>query len=504
MLQVVIKAFPMLLLEVDEDGTIISYNSDTPSLFDIQPEDIRQHRLEEIFPLDVMEEFGVAFSAVKSGGKSSSVYYSKQFVDGEHWFEARLIPMNNKQITVIVQDITKYKKSEAKLQKQLEQLSALRAIDQAIASSMDLKLTLSILLSQVIQHLQIDAASVLLWDSKTQVLEFATGVGFRTDVSTSTPIRLGQGYAGIAALEQRVIYIENLTGRKTDILRSPSFYEEGFVSYYCVPLIAKGRVQGVLEIFKRSTIYPTSEWIGFLETLGGQAAIAIENAVLFNNLQRSNVELMLAYDATIEGWSRALDMRDHETEGHTQRVTELAIQLANRLGVHGEELIHIRRGSILHDIGKMGIPDHILNKPGPLTEEEWAIMRRHPVYAKNLLTPIDYLAPAMDIPCYHHERWDGSGYPSGLQGKNIPLSARLFAFVDVFDALTSDRPYRPAWSRSNALTYIQQQAGILFDPEISGIFTQMISEQYPLNNVIGKNTPLQFPIRDNQLRLYRS
>jgi len=489
----------MLLLEIEQDGTINSYNSDTPSLFNLKSKDPHANNLRDFFPPEVIREYETALASIKNGGKSSSISFSKQFQDGEHWFEARLIPMNNKKLTVIIQDVTKYKKNEAKLHKQLEQLSALRAIDQAIASSMDLKLTLSILLSQVIQHMQIDAASVLLWDAKTQTLEFTTGVGFRTTSLNSTRIRLGQGYAGIAALEQRVIYIENLSGRKTDILRSPSFYEEGFISYYCVPLIAKGRVLGVLEIFKRSPIFPTSEWIAFLETLGGQAAIAIENAMLFNNLQRSNAELMLAYDATIEGWSRALDMRDHETEGHTQRVTELALRLASRVGIGVEDTVHIRRGSILHDIGKMGIPDHILHKPGPLTKEEWAIMRRHPLYAKSLLVPIDYLTPAMDIPCYHHERWDGSGYPEGLKEKEIPLSARLFAIVDVFDALTSDRPYRPAWSKSGTINYIRQQMGILFDPEITSTFIQMIEEPQMRAGERGGDSTLRFSINNKHL-----
>ncbi|MFZ5821642.1 MAG: HD domain-containing phosphohydrolase [Chloroflexota bacterium] len=499
MLQVVIKAFPMLLMEVDLDGTILGYKSDTPSLFDIHIEDVHKNHLRDIFPSDVTHEYELALAAAKKSGNSSSISYSMQFEDGEHWFEARLVPLDNKKLTVVIQDITKYKKSESKLQKQLEQLSALRAIDQAIAASMDLKLTLSILLTQVIQHLQIDAASVLLWDSKTQALEYTTGIGFHTGALTGSQVKLGQGYAGIAALEQRVIYIENLSSRQTDILRSPSFFEEGFISYYCVPLIAKGQVQGVLEIFKRSPIYPTADWISFLETLGGQAAIAIDNAVLFNNLQRSNAELMLAYNATIEGWSRALDMRDHETEGHTQRVTELVLQLASRVGMKNGELIHIRRGSILHDIGKMGIPDHILHKPGPLTDEEWAIMRRHPTYAKNLLAPIDYLAPAMDIPCYHHERWDGSGYPLGWQTKDIPVSARLFAIVDVFDALTSDRPYRPAWSKADALDYIQQQAGILFDPEFTSIFIQMTSEQYVPIMRRREDAAMDFSVKDAQL-----
>ena len=157
--------------------------------------------------------------------------------------------------------------------------------------------------------------------------------------------------------------------------------------------------------------------------LGGQAAIAIDNASLFSNLQRSNTEITSAYDATIEGWSRALEMRDHATEKHTKNVVEKTIELARQLEIPGTDLIHLRRGAALHDIGKMGIPDQILHKPGPLTDEEWDIMRQHPRYARDLLSPIDYLQPAMDIPCHHHERWDGSGYPTGLKGEEIPLSA---------------------------------------------------------------------------------
>jgi putative nucleotidyltransferase with HDIG domain len=190
-------------------------------------------------------------------------------------------------------------------------------------------------------------------------------------------------------------------------------------------------------------------------------------------LQRSNVELTLAYDATIEGWSHALDLRDKETEGHTQRVADLTLRLAQAMGVSDHELIHIRRGTLLHDIGKMGIPDEILRKPASLDEQEWVIMRQHPLYAYDMLSPISYLRPALDIPYCHHEKWDGSGYPRGLAGEQIPLAARLFAVVDVYDALISDRPYREAWSRKRALEYIQQQAGQHFDPEIVSTFLGM-------------------------------
>ena len=235
-------------------------------------------------------------------------------------------------------------------------------------------------------------------------------------------------------------------------------------------MVVKGKVKGVLEVFDRKPFEPGSEWIDYFETLATQTAIAIENDSLLENLQRSNTELRLAYDATIEGWSRALDLRDKETEGHTLRVTEMTLQLAEKMGMSDVEKLNLRRGALLHDIGKMGIPDEILLKPGPLTDKEWIIMRQHPTYAYELLRPIDYLRPAMDIPYCHHEKWDGSGYPRRLQGDLIPLAARIFAVIDVFDALIVDRPYRLAWPREKVLAYIQEQSGKHFDPAVVTAF----------------------------------
>ena len=187
-----------------------------------------------------------------------------------------------------------------------------------------------------------------------------------------------------------------------------------------------------------------------------------------------NAELMHAYDATIEGWSRALDLRDHETEGHSQRVTEMTLCLAVAAGLLPEELIHVRRGALLHDIGKMGVPDRILLKPGPLDDDEWRVMRRHPALAWEMLAPTEFLRPALDIPLCHHEKWDGTGYPQGLRGDEIPLPARLFAMVDVWDALISDRPYRKAWPRERVVDHLHSLAGTHFDPEIVPLFLQLL------------------------------
>jgi PAS domain S-box-containing protein len=192
-------------------------------------------------------------------------------------------------------------------------------------------------------------------------------------------------------------------------------------------------------------------------------------------LQQAHEGLREAYDKTIEGWVVALDLRDRETEGHTQRVTQMTVRLARELRFTEEEIIHIRRGALLHDMGKMGIPDEILQKPGPLTDEEWLIMRKHPQYAYQMLSPISYLNQALIIPYYHHERWDGSGYPHGLKGDQIPLFARLFAVVDVWDALSSDRPYRKRMPPKEVTEYLQKESGRLFDPYIVEKFLPLIT-----------------------------
>lgn len=216
-------------------------------------------------------------------------------------------------------------------------------------------------------------------------------------------------------------------------------------------------------------------------SLIGLCLLAICSYLVSSILNRAISDAVRAYDETIQGWAKALEMRDSETMGHSQRIVELTLTLAKKLGVKDIELFHMRRGSLLHDIGKMGIPDAILNKPDRLTEEEWTIMRKHPVYAREYLSEVSYLAPALDIPYFHHERWDGTGYPEGLKGEEIPFAARIFAIVDVWDALTSRRPYLETWSKEKALLYIQEQAGKHFDPHIVDVFVELIRNQNKQN-----------------------
>ncbi len=362
------------------------------------------------------------------------------------------------------------------LEGNIQRLSALHAIDMAINSSNDLRLSLHVALEQTIHLLKVDAASVLLLNPVTLDMDYAAGIGFRTAEASRVVPRLGGGLAGQAALKRSVIRSSDRAVIASCFTKPQYLEAEGFESYIAIPLISKGMVAGVLEIFHRARLEPASDWFEFFNILAGQVALAVDNARMFEGLENANIELALAYDATIEGWSHALDLRDRETEGHTQRVTELTLALARRVGLPEQQIPHIRRGALLHDIGKMGVPDEILRKPGALTEEEWAIMREHPRLAYDLLSPIAYLRPALDIPYCHHEKWDGSGYPRGLKGNEIPMVARLFAVVDVYDALTSARPYRPAWPADKALAYIREQSGRHFDPRVVETFFHLVLE----------------------------
>ncbi|MCB9135728.1 MAG: GAF domain-containing protein [Anaerolineales bacterium] len=358
------------------------------------------------------------------------------------------------------------------IQHQLHRLLALRAIDSAINASLDLRLILDLLLEHVLSELEVDAACVLLAEPNTYRLQYAAGQGFYTTAFQNVILPFGEGLAGQVAAERTSITIQNLSSQDLYV-RSKIAQQEGFIFYSGVPLIAKGQVKGVLEVFHRTFFFAPPDWLDFLDALAAQAAIAIDSAQLLSDLQRSNFEITQAYDKTLEGWVRMLDLRDKETEGHTQRVTEKTLALARALNLPEKDLLHIRRGALLHDIGKMAISDRILHKPGPLTSEEWEVMRQHPKIAFDMLSPVPFLRPALDIPYCHHEKWDGTGYPRRLRGPMIPLAARIFSIVDVWDALSHNRSYRAAWPQDKVQAYLQEQSGKQFDPEIVKVFLDL-------------------------------
>ena len=431
---------------------------------------------------DDQERVAAEFSRANQTGKPFSAEY--RFITRDEkviWLqdEAYLIRDDEGKPSYwqgVLTDITARKQADLKIQEHLMRLDALRKIDQAISSSFDLNISLNILLSYAIRLLDVDAATVLQLNPELNMLEYKTGLGFKTDAVKKSSVKLGESYAGKVALYQEMIQVQNLADEADNLFTHGFLRYEDFVSYYGVPLVVKGKVIGVLEAFSRSNIERSSEWFDFFNALAGQAAIAMDNLTLFNKLQKSNIELLMAYDDTIEGWSRAMDLRDEETEGHTRRVTDLTINLAERMGINRSELVHVRRGALLHDIGKLGVPDQILHKPGALTDEEWVIMRQHPIHAYEMLKRIAYLQTAIDIPYCHHEKWDGTGYPRGLKGEQIPISARIFAITDVWDALSNKRPYRPAWPTEKTLEYIRSQSGAHFDPDVVEAFLEIVGK----------------------------
>jgi PAS domain S-box-containing protein len=357
----------------------------------------------------------------------------------------------------------------------LQKLIALRQIDNAISSTLDVHQIIDTILTSSQKFLKVDAADVLLFDQESQKLNFAYAVGFRTDLMKGFSINSGEGWAGEAVRKRKPIMVPDIN-QVADKQINPAPPMEELVSYYVIPLITSNQVKGVMECFTRSPLHLDQDWEEFINLLAGQAAIAIHSAQLFDEIKKSNIQLVRAYDDTIEGWSRAMDIRDKETEGHTLRVVDLTLRLARAMGVPEDQLTHIKRGTLLHDIGKLVVPDSILFKPSSLNDLEWKIMKKHPLNAYNMLVSVDYLKPALDIPYCHHEHWDGSGYPRGLKGEEIPLAARIFSVVDIWDALLSDRPYRPAWTREKTLAYIKSRAGEDLDPKVVKMFLKIISE----------------------------
>ncbi len=378
-----------------------------------------------------------------------------------------------------VETLDKIRSLNEELRRRLTHLQSLRRIDMAINNSVDMRLVLDIFMAQLLQDLNVDAVAVLLYEPALQVLRPFMGRGFSVELRQRAAQRLGEGPAGRAALEHRSVFVPSTRGEDAWGVAIEPEQQGEYTSYMAVPMVAKGQLQGVIELYSRRLIEGDDEWSEFLETYADQGAIAIENSQLLSSLERTNQELQRAYDRTIEGWANALDLKDEETAGHSKRVTEMTVRLARQLGVPADEVVHVQRGALLHDIGKMGIPDEILLKRGPLTDEEFEIMRQHPVYAYELLSPIEFLRPALHIPYSHHERWDGSGYPQGLAGEQIPLAARIFAVVDVFDALTSDRPYREAWPVERAREFILEGSGTHFDPKVVEAFFELMDGKPP-------------------------
>lgn len=360
----------------------------------------------------------------------------------------------------------------AQLKNREAQLGALMGTGRAINSSLGLKRVLEEVMDTLIALMRAERGFLMLRGSDERLsVRVARGIDH---------INLEEDAFKVSRTIVERVVATGETILTTNAQEDPRFENQmsvaafKLVSILCAPLKIKNELIGVIYVDNRARagIFQAQDQ-ELITAFADQAAVAIDNAQLFDDLQAKNRELEEAYQATLEGWVSALDMRDKETEGHTQRVTVLTQRLTKTMGVNDDAMVHITRGALLHDIGKMAIPDSILLKPGALTPEERELMKQHPVYAYDMLKRIEFLLPAIDIPYCHHEKWDGTGYPRGLRGEEIPFAARIFPVVDVWDALTSDRPYRKGLPHDEVRERIKADVGKHFDPQVVDVFLQL-------------------------------
>lgn len=377
---------------------------------------------------------------------------------------------NSYRIGILLHDITEQKAALYKINHELKKLASLRSIDAAILERITPSQTLELISSIAVDQLDVDGVIILARMARDEMTSaFVSRIDTPDEPLIARTLELQ-----VKALEKfntRILTIKDLEMINEIHLVDPS--SEGTLDQAILPLLMNKQVCGYLQVFSSKPLYDDQEWTDYFHTLAGQTSLAIENVTLITNEEMAYDELNHAYEATIAGWSKALELRDEETQGHSDRVMDLACRLAIKANFPEERMIAFRRGVLLHDIGKMGIPDRILLKPGPLSEDEWVIMKQHPSFAYDLLSSIPYLTDSLEIPFLHHERWNGSGYPKGLKGKDIPLSARIFAIVDVWDALISDRPYRKGWPEENIRQYLKDNKNVLFDPDLVDLFLEL-------------------------------
>ena len=366
------------------------------------------------------------------------------------------------------------------IHRMLQKMERLMEINITLNSTLEPAQVLDLIIAKAVEMLDCEAGSILLCNKERDCLIFSASTSADSQTLAKVQIPLSDSLAGQIFSKNAPLVVHNVDQdlrHNASVAAQIHFQTRSLLG---VPMRIQERVIGVLEALNKKQGTFTEEDVKILTAIASQAGVAIENAQLVEALQD-------AYESTLDGWAAALDLRDKETEGHSQRVTLLTVQLARAIGVSREELTYVRQGALLHDIGKMAVPDRILHKHGPLTDQEKAIMRQHPVHAYNMLRPITYLQPALDIPYCHHEKWDGSGYPRNLKGEEIPLAARIFTIIDVWDALRSDRPYRKAWSVKKTIEYIQNEAGKSFDPTLVNRFLELIP------SILEKNTLISDP-----------
>ncbi len=474
------------IITVNEDQQVILFNPSAEKVFGWPASEIIGRHLSRLIPeryrglhLEHVGRYSETGISNRSKGTMDSLVGLR--ANGEEFPMEAFISQNvvngRKFFTVILQDITERRQAEENFQRHTAELEALTAVSTTLRAASNLAEMIPLITRHAAKAVHAARGSIFLLEAESGELvssgwyEAEQDRDVLLDSESALRHRIGEGITGRVAQSGELYFTDDLQNDSvTVILPLEAERLRDIHSGLSLPLRAHDKVVGVLHVWLNERRVFTETEIRLLTAIAEMAGNAIHRTALFEKTLEQAEELALAYDNTLAGWARALELRDELTEGHTRRVTELTLQLARALNIPENELVHIRRGALLHDIGKMGIPDSILHKPGPFTAQERKIMQQHTQYAHDMLSSIPFLQAALDIPFCHHEHWNGEGYPRGLKGEEIPLSARIFSVVDVWDALTSDRPYRHAWSRKKTADYILERAGKQFDPRIVEAF----------------------------------
>jgi response regulator RpfG family c-di-GMP phosphodiesterase len=361
------------------------------------------------------------------------------------------------------------------------QLKNLREFELAVESSTEPLSTMENITGQVIKMLEVDAVRIWLYDPPSEMPHSVSSRGLFNKTIFLDSMPVGESYIGRLANESLTapqnqtprLSVEDLSAETTELKVVGPLRAEGFISYHAVPLFFDSEFKGIIDVYNRKHMVCGEEWFQFFELLALLSASVITKANLISSLKTSNLQLVSSFDDTLSGLAALLDLRAREPKGHAERVSQAMLSLAREMGVPEESLVHMWRGAMVHDLGKIAVPDSILLKTGPLNEEDWRVMKNHPIHILETLWPIEYLRPALDIPCYHHERWNGSGYPHGLVGEQIPLAARIFAVIEAWDIMRCDRPFRAGWQEDKVRAYIAKQSGSAYDPNVVDAFQRL-------------------------------
>ncbi len=409
--------------------------------------------------------------------KSIDLENKYYYTDGTYsWFLLKMQPIGNS-VFILSVDITKQKKAEERIEKQLKLISSLRQLDISIINMRDENYTENFIIQKMKEIIEADQICLSLYDPKTKTLNCSCSEGFHNNAIINRKIKIDEKDES-----RQTMFLTGAVNKNTAITISdwndPSlspmtwdfFPDEEFTSYAFIPIKSKLELFGAIEVFYKEKTFFDEYWTIATSLFSELISSTLSNQKLIKKLKETNEKVTSAYDKTITEWARTLETRDNYSSGHTEHIAQIAENLGRRAGFSTEQIKFIRWGALLHDLGKTGIPEDILNKPEKLSDEEWILVKKQPEYARQMLQNIDYLNPSISIPFCNHEWYNGEGYPNGLKENEIPLAAQLFSVIDVWDALANDRPYRKAWNKDKIIDYLQEMKGKQFSPVAIDLF----------------------------------